>query len=193
MSKIILLIFPLFFYYEASSQTQLSEGAKLLFKNIKTKLTSSEKNQVYKTSGLVVSNDKKQFAIANDAVSLDHSFNAVVLPTDLNNDGKEELFVIYGNSYTSGETGSNVLLFIKDKMGNYQFNFGFSGTSPLILSTKKAGYPDLLIGGPGVEYPVWRWNGKEYIFYKKITEQTLSKIKTVKAEDISRAYINNVK
>jgi hypothetical protein len=35
------------------------------------------------------------------------------------------------------------------------------------MPTKNLGYPDLMIGGPGFEHPVWRWNGKEYNVYKK--------------------------
>ncbi len=39
---------------------------------------------------------------------------------------------------------------------------------PEFQKTFNLGYPDLLIGGPGFEQPVWRWNGKEYQFYKTV-------------------------
>jgi hypothetical protein len=39
---------------------------------------------------------------------------------------------------------------------------------PEFQKTFNLGYPDLLIGGPGFEQLVWRWNGKEYQFYKKV-------------------------
>jgi len=193
MKKICLLFFSLFLWGNLQAQKNLTEGAKLLFQNTKTIITAAEKNDIYKKSGLSLSNDKKQFAIAGDATSLDYPFDAMVLPTDMNKDGKEEIFIVFGNNYTSGATGTNVLLFIKDKTGAYQFNFGFSGTTPGIMPTKTPAYPDLLIGGPGVEFPIWRWNGKEYVFSKKITEKQLAKIKTISVETASKAYVNNLR
>jgi hypothetical protein len=193
MNKICLVIFSLFLWGNLQAQKNLSEGAKLLFQNTKTTTTPAEKNDIYKKSSLCLSNDKKQFAIAGDATSLDHPFDAIVMPTDMNKDGKEEIFIVFGNSYTSGATGTNVLLFIKDKTGIYQFNFGFSGATPGIMPTKTPAYPDLLIGGPGVEFPIWRWNGKEYVFSKKITEKQLAKIKMISVETASKAYLKNLK
>ncbi len=65
-----------------------------------------------------LSNDKKQFAAVEEAS--EYPFDAFVYPTDLNKDGKEEIFIVFGNSYTSGHTGSNVVMYIKDKSGSYQ-------------------------------------------------------------------------
>ncbi|MFN2438114.1 MAG: hypothetical protein ABR503_02870 [Chitinophagaceae bacterium] len=88
-------------------------------------------------------------------------------------DGKEEIFIVFGNSYTSGQTGSSVVLYIKDKSGNYQPNLGFPGVTPDAMPIKNLGYPDLMIGGPGFEWPIWRWNGKAYNFYKKIKKKII--------------------
>ena len=191
MNKFTALLMSLLISFNLAAQRYLTEGAKLFFQNIKTTLTTSEKNLLFERSGLALSRDKKQFVIAGDIVFIDHPFAVSVLPTDLNNDGKEELFVVFGNSFTSGNTGSNILLFIKDKSGNYQSNFGFSGTAPLILPTRNLGYPDLLIGGPGFEIPIWRWSGKEYLFYKKITKKNLGKVKTLRIEEVSKFYLGN--
>lgn len=193
MKKLPLIILLLLFFLDITAQNNSAEGTKLLFQNIKTKLTTAEKAQVFERSGLILSADKKQFAIAGDPASGENPFDAKVFPTDINNDGKEEIFIIFGNSYTSGDIGTNVLLFIKDKAGKYQSNFGFSGASPDILPTKNLGYPDLLIGGPGFEFPIWRWNGKEYVFNKKISESNLKKLKTSTIEAVSRIYVNNAK
>lgn len=179
--------------WNAAAQKNLTDGTKLLFQNIKTTLTNSEKNLLFEKSGFSLSRDKTQFVMGGDAIFMDHPFDVKVLPTDLNGDGKAEIFIIFGNSFTSGETGSNILLFIKDKAEMYQSNFGFSGTAPLIMPAKNLGYPDLLIGGPGFEFPAWRWNGKEYSFYKKITQKNLGKINTIKIEEASKAYMNNIK
>lgn len=192
MNKFVSLIFLSLIYVNVTGQKKLNAGAGLLFKNSHTTLTIDEQNKVFNRSGLGLSKDKKQFIIANDPASFDFPFDAVLLPIDLNADRKEEIFIVYGNSYTSGMIGSNVLLFIKDKAGEYQSNFGFSGASPDILPSKNIGYPDLLIGGPGFEFPIWRWNGKEYVFHKKITDKSLSKIKLTSVESASEAYVRNI-
>lgn len=175
------------------AQKPLLDGAKLLFKNIKTKTTNDEKAMIFKKSGFILSKDKKQFVLGDDPVAAEFPFDVTVLPTDLNKDGIEEIFMVYGNTYTSGNTGSNVLLFIKDQSGAYQTNFGFSGMTPDIMPTQNKGYPDLLIGGPGFEFPVWRWNGKEYVYNRKISDKVFEKTKTVSVENASKLYVSTIK
>ncbi len=143
----------------------LSEVARLLFKDVKCKLPDFEKNQIADSTGFVLSGNKEE-PFAMDKESLDYPYNAQVTITDMNKDGIEEVFIQFGNSYTSGMTGSSIVLFIKSKQGVYRTNLGFPGVEPEQLKTGYGGYPDLLIGGPGFEFPIWRWNGKEYVFYK---------------------------
>jgi len=181
----------LLFYFHGFAQNTITEGAALLFKNVKTKLPVADKNSIYKKINFSLSKDKKQFAaVGEDA---EYPFVAFVYPTDLNKDGKEEIFIVFGNSYTSGHTGSSVVMYIKDKSGSFQPNLGFPGVTPDAMPTKNLGYPDLMIGGPGFEWPVWRWNGKEYNFYKKIKEKDLLKMKAISIEDLSKTYASSIK
>jgi len=164
----------------------LSEGAALLFKNVRTQLTSAEKTMIFRKLGFVLSNDQEQ-PFAQDAESMEYPFPARALPTDMNKDGKEEVFILFGNSFTSGSTGSSVLLLIKDANGKFQNNLGFPGMLQILPAANK-GYNDLLIGGPGFEFPIWRWNGKEYTLYKTIKDSELQKIKMMEVEDVSNVY-----
>ncbi|MEP6514200.1 MAG: hypothetical protein ABJA79_10035 [Parafilimonas sp.] len=168
----------------------LSEGAALLFKNIKTKLTDAEKIQIFNMVGFKISKDKKQF-ISNDE-GADYPFDAFVYPTNFNKDDKEELFISFGNTYTSGNTGSSVIVFIADKNGVYKMNLGFPGMLPDALSTGNQGYPDLLIGGPGFTYPIWGWNGKEYVYFKEIKDADYAKVKKTNVEEASKAYTDSI-
>lgn len=174
-----------------SNNNDLSKGAALLFKNIKTKLTASQKNIIFDSTGFMLSKDGKQFISDNE--SADYPFDAFVYPTDLNKDNKEEIFVLFGNSYTSGMTGSSIDVFIADKNGVYKINLGFPGTLPDALATVNAGYPDLVIGGPGMEFPVWRWNGKAYDYYKQVKDAEYSKLKMTNVEDLSKTYTAGIK
>jgi hypothetical protein len=178
---VFLLSNPLF-----SQQNNLNAVASLLFKDIKTTLTSADKNQIATKLGFVLSGSQNQ-PFAQDQGSKEYPFTATVYPTDLNKDGKDEIFIVFGNSYTSGVTESSVALFIKNAAGVYTDNLGFPGTAPDILSTSYLGYPDLLIGGPGFEFPVWRWNGKTYTFYKEVKEATYSKLKKMTLEEVSKS------
>lgn len=128
-----------------------------------------------------------------DGQNEEESFSAIVLPTDMNKDGIEEIFIAYGNTYTSGMTGSDIVLFIKEWKGSYKKGLGFPGMIPDALSTSNKAYPDLLIGGPGFEFPVWRWNGKEYDFYKKIKEKDMKTLELTNIEVMSKQYQNSIR
>jgi hypothetical protein len=171
------------------AQTGISEGARLLFSGIKSKLTSKEKNQIYLNTSFVLAADKKQFQFGDDPTAAQFPFTPSVFVIDLNKDSTEEICLVFGNNYTSGNIGSNVLLFIKNKQGIYQSNFGFSGSMPQVLTTVSKGYPDLVIGGPGDELPVWRWDGKQYVFHRKISRSILEKKKALTIKQLSNTYL----
>ena len=122
MRKISLYGIGLFFSLTplfAQTATSLSPVASSLFQNVKSKLTVEEKNFIAKKLGFIASG-KKDLPFALDKDSNDFPFGATILPTDMNKDGKEEVFIVYGNSYTSGNAGSGVVLFIKNSSGAYE-------------------------------------------------------------------------
>lgn len=171
------------------AQTGLSEGAKLLFKPGKTGLTPAQQNAIFKELGFKLSRDKKEFVVAEGE---DYPFAATAYTTDLNKDKVPEIFVVYGNTFTSGGTGQSVAIFIKDAAGRYQLVLGVPSTSPQILTTTNKGYPDLLLGGPGFEYPVMRWDGKYYDNHRTIKDADYGKTKKQDLEDASKAYTNTL-
>ena len=161
--------------------------AAKLFENIKSATTVAEQNLVAKKLGFILSGNKDMpFALDKD--SKDYPFAAMVMPTDLNNDKIEDIFILYGNSFTSGNTGSSVVLFIKNAVGTYEMNLGFPGTTPDILTTINKGYPDILVGGPGFDFPVLRWNGKIYDNYKSVKNSEYEKLKKTSADMKSKDY-----
>ena len=137
-------------------------GPALLFAKGAGKLTPAEQSQIFAALDLAVSSDGSSFA---DTVC-GQPAGADVELRDMNGDGQDEVLVIYGNSCVSGAAGSSVVLFIKDAAGEYQTNLGFPGASADPKPEKSKGYPDLVIGGPGFCFPVWRWNGKAYDYLR---------------------------
>lgn len=165
----------------------LSDVATLLFKNVKTKLTIAERNQVAAKTGFILSGNKDQ-PFASDKDSKEYPFGVAVYPTDMNKDGEEEIFILFGNSFTSGNTGSSISLYIKNATGAYMQHLGFPGTLPDALTVVNMGYPDLLIGGPGMEFPVQRWNGKTYAFNRNVKNKDYDKLKKTGIDAMSKTY-----
>jgi hypothetical protein len=84
---------------------------------------------------------------------------------DLNGDGQLEVMTQeFGSCF--GRAGSQMNLYIKDKGGKWQPQFGFPG-SPKVLTAKSHGFPDVEVLGPGTCFPVWRYNGKQYDIAKR--------------------------
>lgn len=81
---------------------------------------------------------------------------------DLNGDGVQELFIVWGNTCTSGLAGASVSLFVKDASGRYIDTLGFPAIAYEKLATGHKGFPDLKFGGPGFCHGVWRWDGTSY-------------------------------
>jgi hypothetical protein len=189
ITGLMFLFLPCF----ASAQQDASQTvATELFKQVKTKLSPAEKKQIATALNFIPSGKKDEpFALYKD--SREYPFQASTYPTDLNKDGKEEIFIVYGNSYTSGNTGSSVALFIAGKDGKYQPHLGFPGMAPDILQTGNMGYPDQLIGGPGFEFPALRWNGKTYDNFRKIKDADYDKLKKTDLAAISKTYQESIK
>jgi len=170
------------------------EGADLLFKGVRTKLTANDKIDIYSKLNFKVSADKKgfiQFIPVLNTITKE-TFTATVLPTDLNHDGVEEIFISYGNCETSGNTCNEIALYIKNIKGHYAEDFDMAGLIPdVIISTKK--FPDLIIGGPGMYRPLMRWNGSKYINNATIDFSGKKQPRTIDIEKISKAYQASLK
>lgn len=132
----------------------------------KSKISQSDMEIIYK----LISLEKRQDGyIAQECEN--EKVDPIVEMVDLNRDGVNEVFVLVNsNTGCYGFAGGNLILLVKDKKGQYNKNFDFSAGGYKILKTRNKGFPDIEIGGPGFCFPVWRWNGDKYEYYKKICE-----------------------
>jgi hypothetical protein len=138
------------------------DGYKLLFNKSASNLSLQDKRDIYHLLGLKKSNMAGEF-ILDDCEPAKFE----VRVQDLNGDGVNEVFLIGGNTCTSGMVGSSVWLFIKS-LHRFNMNFGFPAGDFSILSEREDGFPDIQFGGTGYCAPVWRWNGKSYSLLKNI-------------------------
>lgn len=165
MNKIVLFSAALMIIVGFGIACLALEPCEEFFKSVSPKLSKRDKQQICKKLGFTYSKNKKFV----DETCGDVSPEIEVV--DLNGDGVMEVFVNYGNTCTSGNTGRSISLFIKDKAGLYSENLGFPAIDYTRLPTKKKDYPDLMFGGPGFCHGVWRWSGVKYEYKCSIEEE----------------------
>lgn len=158
-----------------------TEGVRMLFQQSGSRLTPAEKNTLFRKLGLQVSADKKGFRMDGFDVG------AKAYPVDLNKDGTEEVFVIM-DGLLFGNTGQGVALFMKNSTGAYEHQEEVAGGIAVVLDTQSHGYPELVIAGPGFEFPLYRWNGKSYVYVRNISDDELQNAGTSSVEELSRKY-----
>lgn len=164
----------------------LVEGARLLFLQSGSQLSAAEKNTLFRKLGLQVAANKKGFQMDGFDVG------AKAYPVDLNKDGAEEVFVIM-DGLLFGNTGQGVALFMKNSAGMYEQQDEVAGGIAVVLDTQSNGYPELVIAGPGFEFPLYRWNGKSYTYVRNISDDELQNARTSSVEELSKKYRDNLK
>ena len=138
------------------------DGYKFLFKSSSSNLSLQDKKDIYQLLGLKKSNQIGEFILDGCDPS---EFEVRV--QDLNGDKIYEVFLVGGNTCTSGMIGNSVWLFIKTSQ-RFRMNFGFPASDFSILAETNDGFPDIQFAGTGYCTPVWRWNGKSYALLKNI-------------------------
>jgi hypothetical protein len=134
-----------------------AEGYQILFNPDSTTIAEAGQRAIFDQLGYNVSADGSSLEVMD--------CGAIYTQTeedDLNGDGIPEVFVLGGNSCTSGMAGSSLSLFIKNAEGSWGMNLGFPAGGWTKLEAENLGYPDLSIGGPGFCEAVYRWDGSSY-------------------------------
>ena len=185
----ILFMIPFASFAQTKTAVALSEGATLLFKNTKSKLTNDQKNWLFKQLNFTLSGDKKKFMSGEYDVAITPYF------TDMNKDGNEEVFIVMESSALYGNTGQDFILYIKNSKGNFERDPELGGGIAMILVSKNPGYPDIAIGGPGFDFPICRWDGKKYKYLKKLKDADLQsgKVKYMDLAECSKLYTDSLK
>ncbi|MEO6290440.1 MAG: hypothetical protein ABIO76_10990, partial [Ginsengibacter sp.] len=173
----------------------LSPTAKIIFQNVKTKITNAEKN--FFAEGVYVQKDDKS-KLTMDTNGEDNGvLDVEVYPTDLNKDGIEEIFIRTSGTFF-GQWLPDLNLFIKNKNGKYVAQADVSAPRFYARYPGVSGYPDLVGGapeGPGFNLPkgpinMCRWDGNTYKLYKK-NQVNLKSDKSIE-EVISPAYVKTL-
>lgn len=82
---------------------------------------------------------------------------------DLNGDGRPEAVVTEGGTFCFGNTGMGYTVVSKQVDGSWKKITANMGSATFLPARGKDGWPDIEVGGPGFCFPVWRWNGRQYV------------------------------
>jgi hypothetical protein len=85
---------------------------------------------------------------------------------DINKDGRPDAVVTEGSGTCYGNTGTRFWLLTKQANGSWKSMISEVGVAEFVPSNKgRGGWPSLSIGGPGLCFPVYRWNGRVWELY----------------------------
>ena len=136
-----------------------------------SKLTAADEAAAFKVAGL-----KKRGNSWHDCddPNVDASIEGA---GDLNGDGLPEAMIIEnGGSMCYGNTGQAFWLVSKQSNGGWKLMTNAIGIPEFLKSKGANGWPDVSIGGPGLCFPVRRWNGTTYVFHRNEYEGKACKI-----------------
>ncbi len=179
-------------FFVSAQDTSLTAGAAILFKDIDSKLSIAEKNEIFQLTEFQLAENQEQFHFDSEGAS-EFPFTAFCYPLDIDEDGVEEIAIQFGNAYTSGMSGVSYFLFVKNSDGAYHRNFGAPGFL-MLSTTQNSGYADIIVAGPGYQpYPVWRWNGEIYAYHDKMDRAIADKMPPVMLSEASKIYMDSIK
>ena len=151
------VIVPLLSLACATPMLAQGDGYRILFPADSTTISEADQRAIFEQLGYLVAADGSSLEVVDCG-----TIYTQVDEEDLNGDGTPEVFVLGGNTCTSGGAGSNLTLFGRNAEGGWGLNLGVPAGGWTALETGNLGYPDLSIGGPGFCEAVYRWDGTMY-------------------------------
>lgn len=175
---------------KAQGGTALSPEATLMFAKVKSKLGNKEKNSIAQLTDFVIAKtNKNQFTVKGQPVNEEFPFDITVYPLDVNNDGKEEVVLVWGNTFWCGGAGASSILLGQSATGGMVKLHDSQGFI-FLMSAKTQGYHDIFmdVPSPNNKYPIYKWGGKEYKMVSSVTgtDAVWNSIKNM--EEISKKY-----
>ena len=127
---------------------------------VPTKLSTQQTQAVFQAAGFT--RRGRQWRHCDDPGTAGASAGEVGQVVDLNGDGRPEVVLVEGGSFCYGHTGQAYWLMSQRGDGRWQVLANGIGIVEVLPTRGSGGWADLSIGGPGLCFPVLRWNGREY-------------------------------
>jgi hypothetical protein len=181
--------------YNPPPTEPLSNGSALLFHSVKSRLSNREKNELFQKLDVLISDTPGE--LLKELKKGDNSkYSVWIYPTDINKDGKEELFVSYGYSSDVGRARGalQLVIYIQDQECRFQPNMSFHGPLPEIIYPLNRSYPELIISGGsflpehGWDNITFFWVRGAYIKRDQLSDENAGRLKKISVEDYSKLY-----
>ncbi|QKK11029.1 MAG: hypothetical protein HND59_04895 [Pseudomonadota bacterium] len=167
MKWLLLFGMALAIYLVGAGALRADEGWRLLFHSLTEALPAQDQQAIYAQMGLAISADGRYLLVPDVEAAGPVTIKAS--RQDLNGDGQDEIFLLGGNAYLSGGTGSSIWLFIKSATDQtWRMHLGFPAAAYTVLDERNAGFPDLRFGGMGWCDGIWRWDGSGYAHHRNV-------------------------
>jgi hypothetical protein len=98
----------------------------------------------------------------DDPGTLTYTPGAVERVGDFNGDGRPDAVLTEGGTYCYGNTGTGYWLVSRRADGGWALMSRSTGIAEFLKTRGSDGWPDIVVGGPGLCFPVLRWTGREY-------------------------------
>lgn len=128
--------------------------------HVSAKPAGEDMSAAYKAAGFRL--QKGQWRKCDDPGTASYTAGELEKVGDLNGDGFPEAVVTEGSAYCYGNTGTAFSLVSKSKQG-WHLVTEQEGVATFLKTKGAGGWPNLEVGGPDFCFPVYRWNGKQYV------------------------------
>ncbi len=108
-----------------------------------------------------------QWRKCEDPSTAGYTPGAIEQMKDLNGDGRPEAVITEGSTFCFGITGVVFNIVSKQANGSWRLVASRTGIATFLATKGAGGWPDVEIGGPGMCFPVERWNGREYVIHRR--------------------------
>ena len=136
----------------------------LMASTVYADLTPADRNAIFKAAGFKKARDGQYIRCEEETPTASYTPGQIKL-ANLNGDGQPEAWVTESSMFCYGSPHTSFVLVQKDA-GAWCVLIDGVGI-PVVLKTKRLGWPDIKVSGPGFgKFPVYRWNGKSYVLRK---------------------------
>lgn len=136
---------------------------KTVFKNYtKANLKPGQMDRIVMNLPVKYDPKSKKFYEKMDK-SLEAPTDIEVYLIDLNKDGDPEVLIQRYNHAYLGQAGAVIILYKVD-FDTYVEALNERGTAMILTTKSMNGYPDILLGGPGMKVPGYIWNLGKYVY-----------------------------
>ena len=136
----------------------------LMVSIVRAELTPADRTAIFKAAGFKKARDGQYIRCEEETPTASYTPGQIEL-ANLNGDGQPEAWVTESSMFCYGSPHTSFVLVRKDA-GAWSVLIDDVGI-PVVLKTKRLGWPDIKVGGPGFgKFPVYRWNGKSYVLRK---------------------------